>query len=111
MESSIKTCTRDRRFSHTQGRRAVVNYLNRALTAGIPAVRDRVTRKPVINIISLDRQRDARPRLFQRRWANNGEKRNPLEFYSRENAFIRFINLPLIDAIAILFVNAKAVSG
>lgn len=86
-------------------RRIVVNCFNRA--ARMPAVRDRVTRKPAINIISLDRRRDARPRLFQRRWANNGEKRNPLEFYPRENAPVRFINLPPIDAIAIPFINIK----
>jgi len=56
-----------------------VGCFNRALAVGIPAARDRVTRKPAINIISLDRQRDARLRLFhQRRWANNDEKRNPL---------------------------------
>jgi len=36
------------------------------------------------------------------------EKRNPLEFYYRENAFIRFINLPLVDAIVILLIKTAS---
>lgn len=37
----------------------------------------------------------------------NGEKRNPLEFYSRENAPVRIINLSSIDAIAVPFLNIE----